>query len=130
MTKHTLLYAVATFLLSLHAFAVLARAQPDSSKPFPVAHVRFEQNATDGDVEVVFEVTGRSEGLSKLKVHSPDGRPTVDFNPPDASTMGIRQFVFESPEPKDVAGLKSAYPEGTYTFTGLTAAGAQLQGKA
>jgi hypothetical protein len=66
----------------------------------------------------------------KLLVVSPDGRTVVDFHAPDASTLGIRQFVFESPEPTDVAGLKAAYPEGTYTFLGETAAGARLHGKA
>lgn len=106
-------------------------AEPsDGSKPFPVAKVRFEQNATDADVEVVFDVTGRSDGLAKLTVVSPDGRTVVDFEAPDASTLGIRQFIFESPEPSDVAGLKAAYPEGVYEFTGETASGAKLRGKA
>lgn len=93
------------------------------STPFENASVRFEQNATDGDVEVVFEVTGGDDGLAKLTIVAPDGRIVVDFNAPDASTMGIRQFEFESPEPGDTEGLRSAYPEGMYTFTGATSAG-------
>jgi hypothetical protein len=97
--------------------------------PFPVATVHFEQNVTDGDIEVVFEVKGRDEGLAKLVVAAPDGRTVIDFTAPDASTMGIRQFRFESPEPGDVARLKAAYPEGVYTFTGATAAGEKLEGQ-
>ncbi len=99
------------------------------SVPFAVASVHFEQNATDGDVEVVFEVTGGDEGLAKLVVVSPDGRTVIDFTAPDASTLGIRQFLFESPEPGDVESLKSAYPEGVYTFAGATAAGDKLHGE-
>jgi hypothetical protein len=105
-------------------------AQSPSAKAFPVARVRFEQNATDGDVEVVFEVTGGSEGLASLKVVSPDGRIVVDFAAPDHSTLGMRQFVFESPEPKDVQSLAAAYPEGEYTFAGATASGARFRSKA
>lgn len=100
------------------------------AESFTKAQVHFEQNATDEDVEVVFEVKGGSEGLAKLNVISPDGRTVVDFKAPDASTLGIRQFRFESPEPRDVAGLKAAYPEGVYTFAGETAAGVKLEGKA
>ncbi len=111
---------------------VLANVGSASNPPesFTVASVHFEQNATDEDVEVVFEVKGGDEGLAKLAIVSPDGRTVVNFTAPDASTLGIRQFRFESPEPKDVKGLKAAYPEGVYTFAGETAAGVKLQGKA
>lgn len=96
------------------------------AKTFPVASVHFEQNATDADVEVVFEVKGGDAGLAKLVVVSPDGRIVINFTAPDTSTLGIRQFRFESPEPRDVASLKSAYPEGVYSFAGTTAAGDTL----
>ena len=110
---------------------VLASAAGDASKAasFPTASVIFEQNATDGDVEVVFKVKGRNEGLARLSVVSPDGRTVIDFAAPGASALGIREFVFESPEPKDVAGLKAAYPAGVYRFAGATAAGQQLHGE-
>jgi hypothetical protein len=97
---------------------------------FPVASVHFEQNATDGDVEVVFEVKGGAEGLAQLMVVSPDGRTVLSLEAPDASsTLGLRQFRFESPEPRDVASLKAAYPEGVYTFAGWTAGGDTLTGE-
>ena len=95
----------------------------------PEASVRFEQNATDGDVEVVFEITGDDEGLVELMATSPDGRTVIDFKAPDSSTLGIRQFQFESPEPRDVVALKAAYPEGVYEFSGKTSSGATLVGK-
>jgi hypothetical protein len=97
---------------------------------FAIATVHFEQNATDGDVEVVFEVKGGADGLAGLTVVGPDGRTVISFEAPDAaSTLGLRQFRFESPEPRDVASLKSAYPEGAYTFAGWTAAGDTLGGE-
>lgn len=90
---------------------------------FPVAAVRLEQNATDGDVEVVLEAKGGSEGLASLTITAPDGRTIVDFTAPDSSTLGMRQFRFESPEPTDIPRLQAAYPEGEYRFAGATATG-------
>ena len=91
--------------------------------PFAVASVHFEQNATDGDVEVVFEVKGGDDGLASLTVTAPDGRTVVSVSSPDSSTMGVRQYRFESPEPTDAARLKAAYPEGAYRFAAATATG-------
>jgi hypothetical protein len=128
MTKRTSFHAGAALAALVFALTS-ARAQSDAPKRFPEASIRFEQNATDGDVEVVFEIAGRAEGLTTLSVERPDGVVVVDFASDD-STAGIRQFVFESPEPKDVESIKTAYPEGTYTFEGQTASGMQLRGQA
>jgi hypothetical protein len=98
--------------------------------PFPTASIHFEQNATDGDAEVVFEVKGGDEGLSKLIVRTPDGRTVINVVAADRSTLGMRQFRFESPEPRDATALKAAYPEGVYTFEGATASGTTLKGTA
>lgn len=97
-----------------------ATGDPDA---FPVAAVRLEQNATDGDVEVVFEAKGGSDGLTRLTITAPDGRTVVAFAAPDSSTLGMRQFRFESPEPTDMQRLLAAYPEGEYRFAGVTATG-------
>ncbi len=126
MTRRIQILAGVTLLLGSHGLALGVGKESGPSVPFAVASVHFEQNATDGDVEVVFEVKGGDEGLAKLAVVSPDGRTVIDFTAPDASTLGIRQFRFESPEPGDVERLKSAYPEGVYTFAGVTTAGAKL----
>src|SRR3990170_1930018 len=129
MTRRIQILAGIALLLCSHGLALGADKEPGSFVPFAVASVRFEQNATDGDAEVVFEVKGGKEGLAKLTVVSPDGRTVIDFTAPNASTLGIRQFRFETPEPGDVESLKSAYPEGVYTFTGATAAGGKLRGE-
>jgi hypothetical protein len=129
MTRRIQILVAVTLVLAWNGLALDAGKESGPSLPFGVARVYFEQNATDGDVEVVFEVKGGDEGLAKLAVVSPDGRPVIDFTAPDASTLGIRQFHFESPEPQDVKSLKSAYPEGVYTFAGATASGKKLHGK-
>ncbi|MGH7538487.1 MAG: hypothetical protein ACREMF_07635 [Gemmatimonadales bacterium] len=98
--------------------------------PFAVASIRLEQNATDGDFEVVVEAKGGEDGLTRLTVVAPDGRTVVDLTAPDASTLGVRQFRFESPEPSNAAKLKAAYPAGVYTFSGSTAGGVKLSGTA
>ena len=120
MQTKNISYLVTIVLLAMHNLVIGAAKGPDASPPFELATVYFEQNATDGDVEVVFEAKGGKQGLAKLTVLSPDGRKVVDFNAPDASTLGIRSFQFESPEPTDIPGLKAAYPQGTYHFTGAT----------
>lgn len=104
-----------------------AEVQSVKSTDFPLASVHFEQNATDGDAEVVFEAGGGDDGLAALKVVAPDGRTVIDFNAPDSSTLGIRQFRMESPELEHVEALKAGYPEGKYTFFGKTFSGAALQ---
>ena len=122
--------AVAAILQGAHGPAMGAD-KGGAPAPFAVASVYLEQNATDGDAEVVFTATGGKEGLAKLTVVAPGGRTVIDFSAPDASTsLGIRQFRFETPEPQDVKSLMSAYPEGVYTFAGATAAGERFQGKA
>jgi hypothetical protein len=98
--------------------------------PFAVATIHLEQNATDGDFEAVVEAKGGDEGLARLAVVAPDGRTVIDVSAPAATTLGVRQLRFESPEPGDFASLKTAYPEGVYTFTGTTATGAKHQGTA
>jgi hypothetical protein len=127
MTRLIQILAGVTLLLGSHGLAPVGVGKESGpSVPFAVANVYFEQNATDGDFEVVFEVKGGDKGLAKLAVVSPDGRTVLDFTAPDVSTLGIRQFRFESPEPANLESLRSAYPEGVYTFTATSAAGDKL----
>jgi hypothetical protein len=133
MMKYVTLIAGAVCLVIGCAHSSRALAQPiEQPKSFPVAKVKFEQNATDGDVEVVFEISARREGLTKLIVASPDGLMVIDFTSAKSKPVasGIRQFIFESPEPTDTAALKAAFPEGVYTFEGQTESGQKLQGEA
>jgi len=129
MTKRAHAFAgLALILASLCLASASGDDQPTAPRPIPEVSIRFEQNATDGDVEVVFELTGPDEGLTQLTVVAPDGRTVVDFTAPDAKKYGIREFVFESPEPTDIKGLKAAYPAGEYSFAGATADGVKFSG--
>ena len=122
----------AAMALALGAGLVLIaasdRSAPPPALPFAIASVFFEQNATDKDVEVVFDAKGGDDGLIQFTVAAPDGRTVVDIKSPDATTLGLRQFRFESPERGDVAGIKAAYPEGVYTFDATTVAGIKFHG--
>lgn len=121
-------YVISGLTLSLGALGVVPAAGQEA-RPFDTATIHMEQNATDEDAEIVLEAKGGDDGLVKLTVSAPDGRTVVDLSAPDASTLGIRQFSFESPEPKDVAGLKAAYPEGAYRFSGVSSAGERFHGE-
>jgi hypothetical protein len=127
MTKCPIIAAALIYLLAVSA----AAAEKPAAKPalFEFVTARFEQNATDGDVEAVFETLASDDGLVKLTVVAPDGRTIIDFAAPGRAAMGIREFRFESPEPTDTAALKKAYPEGAYTFTGSTSRGAHFEDK-
>lgn len=100
-----------------------------ADEKFENTAVRFEQNVTDKDAEVVFEAMTAAVGMANLKVVGPDGRTVVDFKSPD-SKLGIRHFKLESPEPKNVSSVQADFPEGAYTFTGTTVTGVKLHGKA
>lgn len=115
-------------VLALAGAAALAAAQEPGS--FETAEARFEQNATDGDAEVVFEVNSGSTGLAYLIITAPDGRTVTEMRAPDPSTLGIRQTLLESPEPPDPERVMAAYPEGEYTFWGVNVVGDTLRGRA
>ena len=115
-----------SLFLAFHSPALATDTSFHPATPFAIATVHFEHNATDGDAEVVFEVKGGDDGLTDLTVVSPNGHMLIHFTAPDTSALGIRQFRFESPEPKNIHSLKLAYPEGIYSFAGVTAAGEKL----
>jgi hypothetical protein len=127
MMKRTIAAASLICLVALVAYA--AEKPTGNSEAFEEASARFEQNATDGDVEAVFDAIAGDDGLASLTVTAPDGRKIVDFTSPGHG-MGMRQFRFESPEPTDVAALKKAFPDGVYMFTGSTASGMKLESQA
>lgn len=114
-------------LLSLLALGAHGFAHADEA--FEHIAVRLEQNATDEDVEAVFEATSGDIGLAALRVSAPDGRTVIDFKSPD-SKMGIRRLLLESPEPTNDGRLQKDFPAGAYTFTGSTVKGDKLSGKA
>ena len=115
------------FLAAGLAVGLVGAGHVAAGGQFSAATVNFEQNATDGDVEVVFTADSGGEGLARLSVTAPDGRPVVNFTGPPPPTLGLRQFRFESPEPEDDGSLRAAFPEGTYIFRGTTVGGKELE---
>ncbi len=93
---------------------------------FEEVSVRFEQNATDDDLEVVIEATGGDEGMATIQVVAPDGRTIINFKSPD-SKLGLRHFSFESPEPQNDGSVQADFPEGEYVFIGTTVSGVKLR---
>jgi hypothetical protein len=84
-----------------------------------------EQNATDGDTEVVIAGTAGDDGLKRLYIKSPD-RQVRNTLLSDPSTLGMREFHFESPEPPGDSVL-AAYPEGRYVLVGVSTAGERFR---
>ena len=104
--------------LALAAGSAGAGADPAE---FEEATMYVEQNATDGDTEVVIAGTAGDDGLRLLQIKWPD-REVVTTLIADRSTLGMREFHFESPEPPGEAVL-AAYPEGRYVLAGVSTAG-------
>jgi hypothetical protein len=124
MTR-TLIAMPMALALALGAWHGPAQAE----ERFERVKVFLERNVTDKDAEVKFEATGGTAGLASLKVTGPDGRTVIDFKTPD-SRLGIRHLSLESPEPKNDGRVQADFPAGTYTFSGSSAGGERLEGKA
>lgn len=129
--NHLVAVSVAFILASTATIGVaharMARTPEPSEFEFVTIHV--ERNATDGDTEVVIAAKAGDEGLHTLSIKTPDRRHVAHVLSLDRSVMGLREFVFESPEPSGEAIL-AGYPEGTYTFSGVSTTGERFRGQA
>jgi len=125
--------SAAAVLVMLGGFT--ARAEDDHGNgsrvclEFTDLRMTLEQNATDGDTEVVLFAKGRDEGLKKLRIVRPDGRTVAEFRG-NRRTIGLREFALESAEPPELERLLRSFPEGTYRFAGRTVEGECLRGSA
>ncbi len=99
----------------------------DTVYDFSELRVVLEQNATDGDSEVVLFAKGQDDGLNKLTVLSPYGEVVAKFKG-DKEGVGIREFLFESAEPPGLDLVLASFPEGIYKFRGRTVEGDRLRG--
>jgi len=112
-------------LLSMVTISAAAVAG-EPPTPFEEATMFVEQNATDGDTEVVISGTAGDDGLQLLTIRSPDGRTIARLRAPDLTTLGMREFHFESPEPPGGTVL-AAYPEGKYVLRGVSTEGEEFR---
>jgi hypothetical protein len=106
-----------------------ALAQKRSCDEFSELRMTLEQNATDGDTEVVLFAQGGDVGLDRLEITAPNGRRVAKFDG-DGRGIGIREFLLESAEPPDLDAVLGSFPEGEYSFTGKTVTGDCLEGTA
>jgi len=118
------------FLTAAAALAVCSAPATAAPARFEEAAVRLEQNATDGDAEIVLEIKSGSVGLDRLSVVAPDGHTVLDLTCPEPAKLGLRQFVLESPEPRDPAAVTMAFPAGAYVVRGRTVDGRDLESTA
>lgn len=108
---------------------ISANAGDGYCEQFTDISIILEQNATDGDSEVVAFAKGQDIGLDKFSVRAPDGRKIAKFNG-DKRGIGMREFLLESAEPPELDKVLASFPEGEYTFKGRTVEGGCLSGTA
>ena len=125
---HRPLVFISVAVMTTAASAVFAAAAEDPATEFEEASIVVERNDTDGDTEVVIELTAGDEGLRSLYMRTPDGRLIASVGSYHPSSEGIREFHFESPEPEGDRILAS-YPEGLYRFYGRSTIGERFFSK-
>lgn len=115
-------------------FSLFATVSASAARPaleFEELTMIFEMNETDGDAEVVITAQG-FEGIKRLIVRAPNGKRVILVHSNDGGKrvdpIGLAEVLVETGEP-NVAGVKAAYPEGTYQFFARTVSGARLYGE-
>lgn len=113
------------------AFAATAGAAQAAQpcQEFSALQLRLEQNATDGDFEVVLFVKGQDDGLKLLKIRKP-GSGKVAKLVGYGDGIGLREFTLESAEPEDLDKVLASFPAGEYKIRGRTVEGACIRGAA
>jgi hypothetical protein len=89
----------------------------------------IEINSTDGDAGVQLNLDG--EGWKKLKIEGPGGRTLLRVKAKQSiEKQGLTEFFFESAEPsfedQPLKEFLELFPEGWYTFEGVTTEGAEI----
>ncbi|MBA2594531.1 MAG: hypothetical protein M3495_17660 [Pseudomonadota bacterium] len=107
--------SAAAVLVLLGGFT--ARAEDDHGNgsrvclEFTDLRMTLEQNATDGDTEVVLFAKGQDDGLKKLRIVRPDGRTVAELRG-NRRTIGLREFALESAEPPELERVLRSVPAG------------------
>ena len=98
---------------------------------FEVSDLFIEINATDGDAGLQMDLDG--EDWRRLVLRDPSGRTLMDAtNKGRLRGYGLTGMTFESSEPPfsevPLRRFKARFPEGLYTFRGMTIEGRRLVG--
>ncbi len=109
-----------------------ARAQgsAQSTIPFPDARLKIEYNATDGDAGL--QVFLDAAAWREISITNPAGRTLLDVEAREViRDYGLTELFAESSEPPftefPFSEFKRLFPEGRYTFQGLTVEGQRLR---
>ena len=130
MNRISQIQFIALVLITLTAQPAIAEDRRCTGyASFSQLSMRLEQNATDGDSEIVLFAKGQDDGLKRLMIVAPSGRRVANFVG-DARGIGIREFRLESAEPLDLSVVLASFPEGNYSFFGRSVAGECLKGTA
>jgi len=101
------------------------------TRPFEDARLKIEYNATDGDAGLqIFADT--EDPWQEITVTNPGGRSVAHFEADDViENFGLTELFSESSEPSFAEfpfdDFKQLFPEGKYTFEGVTIDGARLR---
>lgn len=120
-------------LLLVAVVTLLVTAPELWAIPFSKTKIIIEVNATDRDAGIQISVDAM--GWKRLEVFDPNGQKILDVGASGSvEKQGVTEFFFESEEPslEDVPldELFARFPEGNYTFVGITVDGKTLNGKA
>ena len=120
---HVLLLGAVVFGLGAYAWAA----------KFPIARIYIEYNQTANDLGYHVSVDG--EDWKSLKIVNPAGKTIFEVAGRAAyQDLGMTELFFEGAEPSldefPLENLLALFPEGRYTFTGLTVGGARITSRA
>jgi hypothetical protein len=131
MKRH--MHRLSVLLLTLAT--LLVTAPKLWAAPFSQTKIIIEVNATDGDAGIQVFLDGT--GWKSLQVFDPNGLKVLDISADANGSIGMQgltELFFESAEPsfdeQTLEQLFARFPEGNYTFVGITVNDAKLTGKA
>jgi hypothetical protein len=116
-----------TCVQSVPAARAVAQPARQRTRPFEVAKIYLEFNATDNDMGVHID-SDHEAGLRSLQIRGPRG-VVINQTWKSRPTLGLTEMKTESSEPDAVRALH-AYPPGVYFFTGSTVDGKRLSSQA
>ena len=129
MTKQ--MHMLPVFLVIVLTF--LATAPKLWAIPFSQTRIIIETNATAGDagIQIFLDATG----WKSLEISDPNGEKIFNVSAGGSvAKTGLTELFFESAEPSfedlPLDQLLVRFPEGDYTFVGITVDGKKLTGKA
>lgn len=107
-----------------------AQGSAPSTIPFPDARLKIEYNATDGDAGL--QVFLDAPAWREISITNPAGRRLLDVEAQEViRNYGLTELFSESSEPPftefPFSEFKQLFPEGRYTFQGLTVEGQRLR---